>query len=82
MTIDPAFDIEKDNDWTSPVNMLKIKEAVFKHRATVILNGATYNITYLQDKERVFLKIKDNYAPCGYFTKERLRRYSAEGEYS
>lgn len=78
-SLNEVFTDFDNDDWTSPVNMLKIKAAVSNQEPTVVLGSRTYAIKY-NESDRVFIKSISGYAPCGWFSKQRLERYEPEGD--
>ena len=77
----PDFDMRLDRSWLNPVNVLELKAAVKKRKPTVVMNGKTYDIRYHDDRERVFVRIQNNYAPCGWFGYEELEKYEFEADH-
>lgn len=72
-------DTSDSKDWTNPVNMLAIRDAVREHHKQVTLNGHIFVIKY--DSQKVYVKIQNDYAPCGWFTYEELEKYNPEGDF-
>lgn len=75
------FDIAKDNDWLSPVQILELRDAVSKRQSTVVLGGKVFAVTYHDDKAKVFVKYVSDFAPAGWFTYQQLEQYEFESDH-
>jgi len=75
------FDITKDRDWLSPLNVPVLAEAVRDRMPFVVLTGRRFNLTYEEEHERVFARVDGNFAPCGWFTFTQLEQYEFESDH-
>jgi len=68
-------------DWLSPINVLELKAAVAKRDVSITLDGRMYRLRYHDDQGKVFVKVTDNFAPCGWFSYQELEQYDFEGDH-
>ena len=77
-------------DWINPISMSMLQKAVKRKAATVVMNGIEYGITYdlyldlpASGERREVVKLKrtdGGYAPFGYVSVSRIKRFQFEDE--
>lgn len=77
----PDFDMRLDRSWLNPVNVLELQKAVKKRKSDIKLNERWFSIRYHDELGKLFIKAKDDYAPCAWLSYEELERFKFEDDH-